>query len=488
MKVENFKVKNIQHAHPKIINVITEMIVKQELGMSFYGQFALYINFKCNNKIPTAGVYVAKTGMQMVYNEDFINSLTHRQTRFLMIHEMLHLISDHGNRRDKWNADATISNINQDQIINTEITRCYDNHTDYPDVDKDGFKLYIPPEYEDEEIWEILYEWSLKLKKDHKDKFDKYEQRITDDVMESVRNQLGKMKIDTSDDNSNNNGSGGGDSNTPQTQSNNNSNSENSNDKDSKSDTHNWIDNEIEKDFPGKSKEFKDTIKALAGQGKSFDEHLKNEVNDELAKHQVDRALEVCKNRGLVGENEERLLGKLRKRKKDYTKEIKRAAQNLRSSTKNRTFIRPNRKGLQGLKGRFKKQIDAINCIIDTSGSMSEDIELMLSYIFKSDLYINLIQIDTDVKSVTQISSITEFKNIEMKGFGGTILQPAVDYVMNTHSLKNLNTLILTDGYTDSLSLEGMKTVVILSSGTQCPIQTEPRKLRQVIINRDSED
>ena len=58
------------------------------------------------------------------------------------------------------------------------------------------------------------------------------------------------------------------------------------------------------------------------------------------------------------------------------------------------TIKRPNRKGINGVKG-FKKIKTAINVILDTSGSMGNTFEKVLSFIYRSDIEVNMVKIQT---------------------------------------------------------------------------------------------
>jgi len=51
--------------------------------------------------------------------------------------------------------------------------------------------------------------------------------------------------------------------------------------------------------------------------------------------------------------------------------------------------------------------------------------------------------------------------------------------------LNKYNTVILTDGYTDSLDLTGVKgKVLVLSTGVECPVVETSSKLKQIIIDK----
>jgi predicted metal-dependent peptidase len=452
--------KSIRNAHPKIIRAVQEMIVRPDLKMMWYGNFALHINFREEKSVGTIGVRFTRKGMEMVYNSEFVDKQTDETMRFVMIHEILHLVSQHQYRADKWNADKDIANVVMDQIINTEITRNYSAVTKmYEFEDDPDYKLLIPPEYNndhDKEIWELLYNWAMELRTTHKTEFKKYSKIVSDYTKNLLQKIIsGSLKKDEDVVKELN-----------------------------KAITQELKD-EIKKDFPNNSDEFRVLIQSLVlkENGQNGDVHLKDEVPPEIAKSIAERVRTALANRGLNTSTEDGILGKLVKRKKDYTKQLKIVSQFLKSSISQRTYVKPNRKRIKGLKGKVKTPVGAINCIIDTSSSMYGSIETLMSFIFKNDLIVNLIQIDTEVKKINILKSMNDFKSLKMYGFGGTVLQPAIDKIVGEHNLKRLNTVILTDGYTDTLDMSGLKKVLVLTTGSEVPISETPRHLKQVIIN-----
>jgi predicted metal-dependent peptidase len=215
--------------------------------------------------------------------------------------------------------------------------------------------------------------------------------------------------------------------------------------------------------------------------GQFMDSHIPDDVPQELREQMVKDVQEKLKARGLSSGDIEKTLDKLQKKRKDYLKEIKRGVSFIKGHLKVDTITRPNRKGIAGLKGK-KKQGAKINCIMDTSGSMGGYFEKALSFIFRSDIEVNLIMCDTEVKSVDNIKSMKDLKKSVIKGLGGTVMQPAWDLV--AYKFNNLNTLMLTDGYTDTLQLGAIKgKVLILSNGHECPIGSKPAKgIKQIVI------
>jgi predicted metal-dependent peptidase len=69
---------------------------------------------------------------------------------------------------------------------------------------------------------------------------------------------------------------------------------------------------------------------------------------------------------------------------------------------------------------------------------------------------------------------------------GGTVLQPAVDYV--EENLNSYSTLILTDGYCDSLDLSRLKKhVLIVSAAVEVPIRATNGKMKQINVSGSAE-
>ena len=222
--------------------------------------------------------------------------------------------------------------------------------------------------------------------------------------------------------------------------------------------------------------------------GQTFDVHFDDDVSEEVKKEWVKGAIEKLKARGLESADVERILQKLRKQRKDHLKEIKRSMSNdIFGNKKNKSITRPNRRGIEGLKGTRKFR-NKINVLLDTSGSMGGDFEKVLSYIFQNDIEINMIQCDTEVKSYVLIKQKSELEKMKIQGLGGTALSPGLQYIANDKMLNKNNTVILTDGYCDHLDFTGVKgKVLILSTGTECPtLKNNLSNVKQIIIEKNS--
>jgi predicted metal-dependent peptidase len=233
---------------------------------------------------------------------------------------------------------------------------------------------------------------------------------------------------------------------------------------------------DYKKDKDSVSDELKSTFDNL--EDYEFDVHLDNECDEETKKEIIRDIKERLKQRGFLTSNIEKTLGKLNKPKKDYLKMIKRGISMIKGRTKIKTFKKLNRKVI-GLKGNIK-QGSMINCIVDTSGSMNGYFDKVFSFLFLDGYVINLIQCDTEVKNETIIKSKLELKKVLIKGLGGTTIMPAINLIKAKYN--KYNTLILTDGYTDTLDCSGLKKVLILSTDQQCPVVG--KNVKQILIDK----
>ena len=220
------------------------------------------------------------------------------------------------------------------------------------------------------------------------------------------------------------------------------------------------------------------------GNGEYLDSHIGDEVPEEMRDAMVKDVMERLAARGLSAGNVEQTLNKLRKKRKDYLKEIKRAVSNMIfGTTKEATIVKPNRKGISGIKGNRKVKTK-INVGLDTSGSMGGQgtFERVLSYVYRNDIEINFMESDTEVKWVQSLKSKRQLESIPIKGLGGTCLQPMIDYIAN--NFNECNSVLLTDGYTDTLDFSKIKgKVLIISVGVKCPISRSNGKVKQIVLD-----
>ena len=221
--------------------------------------------------------------------------------------------------------------------------------------------------------------------------------------------------------------------------------------------------------------------------GMSFDIHFDDGVPDPVKRQFVESVMDKLKSRGLCSGDVDRVLDKLRKKEKDYLKEIKRTLSNeIFGSHKYRSISKINRRYIWGIKGNDRNS-DKINLILDTSGSMEGEFEKALSYVFQNDIQMNLIMIDSEVKDVINIKNKKDLQKLKIKGLGGTCLTPALQYIASHKKLNVYNTVILTDGYVDNLDFKGVKgKTLILSTSIHCPIIENNGKVKQIIIDKEN--
>jgi hypothetical protein len=351
--------------------------------------------------------------------------------------------------------------------------------------------LFIPKEYKGEHIFENFYEWYVAKRREWREKNKDKIKNFRKNANKCPNCGAPKDQDDQSDKKNTNQGQGQG-----QRQGQGQGQGDNKNKCPNCGHDHNKKESrEGENDTSGKpryGKYGKNDVECYSletlfegeerGEQNTLDVHMQDEIPSELKREIVENAMQRLKNRGLTSGDVESILNKLRKTRKDYLKEIKRTMSNhIFGSKKYKTIVRPNRRGIHGLKGH-KKFKNEINVILDTSGSMGGEFERVLSYIFQNDIEINLIQCDAEVQQIIKIKEKKQLEKMKIKGLNGTVLSPAIDFITNKkNKIYMYNTVILTDGYTDTLDFTNVKTkTLILSTDHKCPISHDNGKIKQI--------
>lgn len=461
---------NIKNIHEKLMESIQQMLIDTKVNLPYYGNFNLFVNFNERKDIDTCAVNMTAKGMNFFYNSDFLNRLTQKEVNFITLHEDFHLLWNHPKRTITGQYDHKLANIAQDMIINHIIWEDIPHrYVEIPkDADGKNMALFVPKEYTGKLIFEEIYEW-LRDEKEKRDKQKKQNQCQSCNGSGEKQNQNGQgdqdggngEKCDDCDGTGQKGGNGNSDKYGPFGKDPRNQNGT--------LDT--WSLDQILDNLD-------------KNQGQYLDQHLGDEVPEEMRESLVKDAMDRLAARGLSGGNIEQTLSKLRKQRKDYLKYIKRTLSNVMfGTTKTRTITRPNRRGITGVKGN-KKIKNKINCILDTSGSMGGTFERVLSYIYRNDIEVNLIEADTEVKWVENIKSKKKLESIKIAGLGGTMLMPAVKYV--EENFNQYNTLIITDGYCDSLDISRLQgNVLMITIGVDVPISKSNGKLKQIKVDLD---
>jgi predicted metal-dependent peptidase len=220
------------------------------------------------------------------------------------------------------------------------------------------------------------------------------------------------------------------------------------------------------------------------------DEHLEDEVSDQLKSAMVESFIDKQKAKGNMTGDIESMLGGLRPKKNNWMSEMKRSFSQLIGKFKQSSWKRLSRRINDEddfiLKG-FKKQKFTINIGCDTSGSMSGSHQKIISWVASNDIDCNFIQCDTEVKEVSKIKNIKQFEKVKLKGFGGTELTPIFDLI--TKKYNNNCTVLLTDGECNSVDICGIKKDILVFTTHEKVnfINNNHIRIKQVIIPKDEE-
>jgi predicted metal-dependent peptidase len=519
----------LKNIHEKLLSGIQTMLIDTKINLPYYGEFNLHINFIEQDSVGTCGVNVSSKGMNFFYSPKFLEDMSQKEVNFITLHEDFHLLFNHPKRTVTGQYDHKMSNIAQDMIINHVIWEDIPHAFVEIPKNKDGknMALFVPKEYTGKLIFEELYEWL----KDEKEKWQKEQKKNSEckSCNGSGKKEQGQGQQDQKQKGQGQqpgDGEGQGEKQEGQGKGQQPGEGQGEGESQDKQDGQGkgegqgqqgggsgegescpdcqGTGNEGGKDSSGKpsygpygknpskdgesldtwSKEqiFQDMEN---GNGEYMDKHMGDDVPEEMREAMVKDVMERLAARGLSAGNVETTLNKLRKKRKDYLREIKRAVSNMIFGTvKQKTIVKPNRRQIAGLKGNRKVKTK-INCILDTSGSMGGTFERVLSYIYRNDIEINLIEADTEVKWIENIKNKRKLETMVIKGLGGTILQPAIDLVAD--QFNEFNTVVLTDGYCDSLDLSKIKgKVLMVSIGVKVPISRTNNRVKQIMVEKEN--
>ena len=523
----------LKNIHEKLLNSVQTMLIDTKVNLPYYGTFNLHINFSEQESIGTCAVNVTSKGMNFYYSPKFLEDMSQKEVNFIALHEDFHLLFDHPKRTVTGQYDHKLSNIANDMIINHIIWEDIPHAFVEIPKNKDGknMTLFVPKEYQGKLIFEELYEW-LKEEKEKWQKEQKKNQECKScngtgkkqdgqgqkqdqkgqgqqpgDGQGQGEKQEGQGKGQQPGDGQGEGQDSQGDGGQGQGQSQSQGQGQGNGGGHQHGEGESCPDcggtgNEGGKDSTGKpsygpygknpskdgesldtwSKEqiFQDMEN---GNGEYMDKHISDDVPEDMREAMVKDVMERLAARGLSAGNVEQTLNKLRKKRKDYLREIKRAVSNMIFGTvKQKTIVKPNRRQISGLKGNRKVKTK-INVGLDTSGSMGGQgtFERVLSYVYRNDIEINFMESDTQVNWVQNIKSKRQLESIPIKGLGGTCLQPMIDHIVE--HFNDCNSVLLTDGYTDTLDFSKVKgKVLIISVGVKCPILKSNNKVKQIVI------
>ena len=457
----------IETMHEKIMQSCQEMLIDLTVNLPYYGNFLLFMNFAERKDLDTCAVNITSKGMNFYYNNGFLDGKTQKEVNFVVIHEEFHLLWSHCQRTTSGQYEHKLANIAQDMIINHIIWE--DIAHSFIDIPKDSkgrnMTLFIPKEYTGSLIFEELYEWL-------RDERDKRQKQKKANACKSCGG-TGKSP------------QGQGDGDCPDCDG-----TGTQGDKDSAG---NPKYGKYGKMPSKKEKDKNETIDTYSldhifdnidnNKGEYLDHHMGDDVPEEMRDAIVKDVMDRLRSRGFEEANVTESLNKLRKKRKDYLSHIKRSlSAQIFGSKKQKTITKPNRRGIIGIKGNRKVKTK-ITVVLDTSGSMGGTFERVLSYIYRNDIEMNLIEADTHVKWIQNVKNKRQLESMMIHGGGGTVLQPAVDMVVEKFNDTNL--LILTDGLCDNLDISKVKgNVLMISIEVKVPIAASNGRLKQIVVGR----
>lgn len=472
--------------HEKIMQSCQEMLIDLKINLPYYGNFLLFMNFLERKDLDTCSVNISSKGMNFYYNPHFLDGKTQKEVNFIVIHEIFHLLWSHPKRTVTGQYEHKLANIAQDMIINHIIWEDI-SHT-FVNLPKNhqgrNMTLFVPKEYNGSLIFEELYEWL----RDERDKRKNNKKAKSCQTCQGTGKAQGQNKGDSKGNNQGQNEGNSGDKKQDCPDCNG---SGNDGDKDSsgKPSYGKYGKNPSKKEKEKDDDEGIDTYSLDhifdnmgKNNGEYLDHHMGDEVPEEMREAVMKDVMDRLRSRGFEDSNITESINKLRKKRKDYLSYIKRSlSSQIFGGKKVKTITKPNRRGIVGLKGNRKVKTK-ITVILDTSGSMGGTFERVLSYIYRSDIETNLIEADTNVKWIQNIKNKRQLESIPIKGLGGTILQPAIDIVVE--KFNNTNLLILTDGYCDNLDISQIRgNVLMISIGVKVPIASSNGRLRQIQVD-----
>ena len=144
--------KNVKNE--KVNKAIIEMTISTNQDAVYFSEMLLYVNFVESEKAKTAFATIIEDGPIIGYNPEFMESLSIPEIKFVLIHEMMHLLYCHINRGK--NLDQNVFNVATDATINNEITCYFHSFTQQPEK-----SVMLDKKYNDILQSEAYYLWLL---------------------------------------------------------------------------------------------------------------------------------------------------------------------------------------------------------------------------------------------------------------------------------------------------------------------------------------
>lgn len=445
----------------------------------FFSEFLLRFHYYITEAVPTMGVNSRRGKINLYINEKFMNGgmeyikfdektgeavfkkdkkgepkldkdgnieyeieewpgLSDSELEGVLVHEIMHLIRLHHERTLE---DHYVFNIAGDMLINEDIKDMKIGRTTVT-LPKGAVYLKMAKDdgYKGEPITEPLYDWLLELRK-------QYENRMTD-LMQNADGQGQCSKCGGSGKEQGECESCGGDGKEKDGDG-----EETGNDC---QDCNGSGKKEGKCDKCGGSGNGNQQGQFEVKYGSKIDEHEIMGDSDGLTESTIKEIIETGKIRGW-GNISGNMISKLEELTKPAQIKWQQILRKYLSALiynhgpwHENTWSRRNRRQLP-LPG-VKKLSNKIIVAVDTSGSIREkDLEAFfteIESIVRDQSQLMVIQCDTEINDVRTEYKRGDYKKIDIKGRGGTIVQPVFDYMVE-HKLTHFPLVYFTDGYFD---------------------------------------
>jgi predicted metal-dependent peptidase len=300
--------------------LVTSMI----LGDSFIHQFIIMMVKEADDRIGTMGVCIKNAIIHLIYSPKFLEKMTDSEVRWVLVHEILHLVFHHCTVRGSTDPRMQkLDNIAADLAINQLIP-----HT--------GFVMK-PREEVIKPCFPKAFNFPEKLSK------EQYFQLLLQEEQENKDKNKGKDKGQDQ-------GQGQGDPN----------------------------DQDQNQDGSGSGKGDDGSNDPFAGKGEIVDNHdgwteEEAEIIDEIIRNKVDQMSRSSKAWGNISGGIKEMIMAAQRPQLAWWRILREYLGLFSTTKKESTMKRPNRRYGYPFPGTKRRHVDKILCCVDTSGSISED-------------------------------------------------------------------------------------------------------------------
>lgn len=371
-----------------ISDLIQVLMIDKGSNMAYFSYILLRMKRIETTEIPTMGVLPTASCIELYYNPKFVETLSYLEFRYVLMHEILHVINSHAEREIK-KYSHEYNNICMDLAVNSILGP--ENAIKGALLPEVGLFANIPRGKSYEEYTELLK-----------------------DSVQSTKKKNGKGK--GGGENNSDPGGGGG----PQ----------------DSDDQGSGGESEVGADASGH-----DLRRKKGSEMSSEEREMAKGIVESMAKN----ALEHAKAIGNVSSDLEEMIKSLFTHKINWRKYIKnwigeKVYMNTEPSIKFKNKRYPRFHGI--IPGQIKKFASPILIAIDTSGSMSnKELSMFLAEINAIQYPKDIIQVDCEIKDIQRVGT-RKLTSLKMKGRGGTEFEPAFEFAEKN---KYKNMIFFTD-------------------------------------------